>query len=324
MEHRSLAPDLIVSDDNDACGNQRAGEPAPNVAQEELRQEKQMGGAVNCSNSELFIYLQALAEGFLVTYYSDTSPSVQSKSMSIASKSYQLGKKTVVFHGFPYFQMSRNSTATSGEEKSTSSAEDSPAKTSVAPGKPLVSAASDLVCGPKWRASLAKYDPATHSLKTAQCSLLEDLTGCSVTLPRWGSMRNGELFQQPALAPGMSGKGSGFLPTPTAQDANGRTYYYQNAKTKMAVPSLLGVAKLLPTPAATDWKGRYTWETVVKRMEDARGVRLPEELCRRAGKAITPNPEFWEFIMGWPIGATDCSPLETAKFRAWRQQHGGF
>ncbi len=60
MEHRSLAPDLVVSDDNDACGNQRAGEPAPNVAPEELRQEKQVGGQVNCSDSELCTFLLAL------------------------------------------------------------------------------------------------------------------------------------------------------------------------------------------------------------------------------------------------------------------------
>ena len=57
-----------------------------------------------------------LEEGFLPTYYSDTSPSVQSKSMNIASKSYQLGKKTVVFHGFPSLQMSRSSTDGRGTE----------------------------------------------------------------------------------------------------------------------------------------------------------------------------------------------------------------
>ena len=81
---------------------------------------------------------------------------------------------------------------------------------------------------------------------------------------------------------------------------------------------------MLPTPAATDWKGQYTWETVKRRMAMARGVRLPEELSRRVGKAITPNPEFWEWMMGWPIGSTALQPLAMDKFRQWRRLHGGF
>lgn len=89
-----------------------------------------------------------------------------------------------------------------------------------------------------------------------------------------------------------------------------------------AVPSLLGVVKLLPTPAATDWKGQYTWETVKKRMAMARGVRLPEEMSRRVGKVIIPNPEFWEWMMGWPIGSTALRPLAMDRFRQWLQQHG--
>ena len=39
---------------------------------------------------------------------------VQLKSMSIASRSCQHGKKTVVFHGFPSLQMSSNLTADRG------------------------------------------------------------------------------------------------------------------------------------------------------------------------------------------------------------------
>ena len=77
---------------------------------------KQVGGPVNCSDSELCTFLLALEAGFLPTYYSDTNQSVQLKSMSIASRSYQHGKKKVVYHGFPYLQMSSNLTADRGEE----------------------------------------------------------------------------------------------------------------------------------------------------------------------------------------------------------------
>ena len=116
MEYRPLSPNIVFPAGDNAKGDQRTGEPAPNVAPGELREEKQMGGPVNCSDSELSTFLQELAAGFLPTFYSDTSPSVQSKSMSIASRSYQRGRKTVVFHGFPFLQMSRNLTESLGAE----------------------------------------------------------------------------------------------------------------------------------------------------------------------------------------------------------------
>lgn len=137
MEHRSLAPNLVIPTDGNAGRNQLAGEPASDVAQKELFKEKQMGRAVNCNDLELSTYLQALAEGYLPTFYSDTSQSAQSRSMSIASKSYLRGKKTVVFHGFQSLQMFRSSTGQGGEDSSIASAEAFRARTSVAQEKEL-------------------------------------------------------------------------------------------------------------------------------------------------------------------------------------------
>ena len=146
MEHRSFAPDIVVPNDDYACGNKRAGELAPDVAPEELRQEKQVGGPVNCSDSELCTFLLALEAGFLPTYYSDTNQSVQLKSMSIASRSYQHDKKTVVFHGFPSLQMSSNLTADRGAGLLISSLADFLAKRSQR--RPGV-AMWRTICGPK-------------------------------------------------------------------------------------------------------------------------------------------------------------------------------
>jgi hypothetical protein len=36
------------------------------------------------------------------------------------------------------------------------------------------------------------------------------------------------------------------------------------------------------------------------------------------------NPEWVEWLMGWPIGWTALEPLETARFQEWQQQHGGY
>ena len=34
------------------------------------------------------------------------------------------------------------------------------------------------------------------------------------------------------------------------------------------------------------------------------------------------NPEWVEWLMGWPVGWTDLKPLGMDKFREWQQQHG--
>jgi hypothetical protein len=33
------------------------------------------------------------------------------------------------------------------------------------------------------------------------------------------------------------------------------------------------------------------------------------------------NPAFVEWLMGWPIGLTDCERSATASFRSWLRQH---
>ncbi len=80
-------------------------------------------------------------------------------------------------------------------------------------------------CGKKWQESLAKYNPNTHSLKTAQCSLFEDLNPCCVTLPKWGSMQNGVVYQQQISEQTMKGREFGsLLPTPTCHNSKEGAY----------------------------------------------------------------------------------------------------
>lgn len=300
MEHRSLAPDLVVSDDNDAGRNQCAEELAPNVAQEELREEKQVGGPVNCSDSELSIYLQALAEGFLATYYSDTSQFVRSKSMSIASKSYQRGKKTVVFHGFPSFQMSRNSTGQDGKDWSIASQAGFRAKTSALPATARDLMENDPDSGWKWPGSLTKYDRDSRSWKTRQLSLLGGLDEFSETWPKWGSMRDGECFPLPMLDSPICEKESGLWPTPDA--SCGKRGWSANVARSLTE----GVTK---RKSGATIGSSLLWEP--RLLPDyAPGYHL--------------NPQWVEWLMGWPEGQTDLLPLAMDRFRSWQQQHGVF
>ena len=230
--------------------NKRTGEPAPDVAQEELLKEKQVGGPVNCSDSELCTFLRGLGEGYLPTFYSDTSQSVQSKSMSIASRSYQRGKKIIVFHGFQFLQMSRSSTEPLGPGRSISSPEAFPARTFPAQAAGQELRGNDLGCGLNLPGSFVRFDPSSSSWKTAQCSLLEDLNGFSETWPRWGSMRNGVCWARTTPAHLTSENESGFWPTPTV---NGN-YNKKGLSPQSGDGLATAVLKAFPTPCARDYR----------------------------------------------------------------------
>lgn len=252
------------------------------------------------------------------------APSALLKLMPTAAACSCRASATASCPGSRFGTMWAPSTASHGEATSMSSAPGFPARTSAAQELALALTASAPASGEKWRALPLRFDRASSGWRTARCLWDEGLPESWVTLPNWGCMHDGDLWERATLALPTFASGSGWLPTPTVADANGRSYHYSRSDKSKAVPSLLGVAKLLPTPLASDWKGRYTWETVQRRIAMTRGCRLPEELSRRAGKAIIPNPEFWEWMMGWPIGSTALQPLEMDRFLQWQQQHGGF
>lgn len=49
----------------------------------------------------------------------------------------------------------------------------------------------------------------------------------------------------------------------------------------------------------------------------------PDEKLRLGNRGLM-NPEFLEWLMGWPEGWTGLEPLETGKFLAWQRSHGAF
>ena len=66
------------------------------------------------------------------------------------------------------------------------------------------------------------------------------------------------------------------------------------------------------------------WPTLCAR--DAKGVPgvnfQAATLPREVGGPL--NPEWCEWFMGWPIGATGLEPLAMPKFQSWLRQHSGF
>lgn len=119
--------------------------------------------------------------------------------------------------------------------------------------------------------SYATYDPATSSLKTHRKLPRAVLTESFVTLPRAGMMRSGTVFQQQRLVRSTLGRGSG----------------------------------LLPTPLARDWMDRGARMNYSTRRNGRDGG--PTLASALGGPS---NPDFREWLMGFPIGWTQTGTTE--------------
>ena len=247
------------------------------------------GRPVNCTDSELCTYLQALEAGFLPTFCLDTASSAPSKSMRIANRSYRVGKKTVCFRGFRFTMTLRSLTADRGGDFSTASAEDSRAKTSVRretePGSP----ARSLPFGLKCSASFGRYDRATSSWRTPTDLLGEDWTLSSGAWPKAGTMRNGACYPRTTLVPRIYGNAAGFspgspeFPTPKSSDA---TRGDCPSERRRRQPALIAAVKTIPTPTTRGIDGGSHSRAAAKR----RGTWItPSASDATRGGTITDN-----------------------------------
>jgi len=187
------------------------------------------------------------------------------------------------------------------------------ARTSAQQAKARVWQASALGSGARWRALLAKFDPATSSWRTAQYSLLEDSGSFSETWPRWGSMRNGEsyLLRTPELR--IYGSESGLWPTPVASDTGSRSKPYAQGGTPLSL-----AVKLWPTPTTM----KSTGGPALCKWGGAGARKKMATMVSHAEMNGPLNPEWVEWLMGWPAGWSDLTPLGMDRFQEWRRQHG--
>ena len=207
--------------------------------------------------------------------------------------------------------------------------------------------------------SLATFDPHTSCWRTSQTSWLsmvgEPSETFSGTWPRAGTMRNGTVYPLPPLArrTSVTASGSsvpgpnsdGMWPTPTTGDH--ATRFAQGG-----MP--LGMAaRMWPTPAASDQKWRSTPKVAADRVargkqislhdavlvsfrtpssQDWKGMSAQSWRSRTTGDT-TPtlpdqvggqlNPDWVEWLMGCPVGWTDCDALVTESSRRSPSSSGG-
>ena len=255
-----------------------------------------------------WLFSRVLVEAYSEDIYSDGEPSVQS-SGSPTPQAYLCNDKMMGFSRLSRFGMTfRLLTADRGEVLLMSYLEDFPVKTFQPQEREQESMESDQGCGGKWQGSFAKYDPDTHSLRTHQCSLLEEEPELLQTLPRSGMTRNGTLWERQTLVRRINATESGSWPTPMSSEYKANKNYRpgrQNGLTQAVMK--------WPTPTAHNAK-----ETNAP----SEHSRNTPTLAAQAGGTL--NPTWVEWLMGWPLEWTDLKPLETDKFQQWQQQHGNY
>ncbi|MCD0493830.1 hypothetical protein LQD23_16235 [Chromobacterium violaceum] len=192
------------------------------------------------------------------------------------------------------------------------------ARTSAPQDAAPASRASGRDYGPKWQELSVKYSPDSSCWKTHHCLWAEDLPWSSVILPKWGSMRNGLVYQHPTLERPISGIGSGSPPwqTVVADDAIERAAGKWNSRGE---PRLSAQVKLWPTPTACASKGTPPGSLIRKTGASRERDRLDHAVMASDHGQL--NPEWVEWLMGWPIGWTGLKPLGMDKFREWQRQH---
>ena len=287
-----------------------------------------------------WLFSRALGEAFSADICSDGEQCAP-LSLTRMPRAYLCSDKMMGFCRRSPFGMTFGlSTEQSGEELLTWFLAGFHAKTLAAQEMAQESEVNGQAYGQKWRGSLAKYDHATHSLKTAQCSLFEDLSLSSVILPRWGTMLNGELYQQPIAERLTSEKESGSLlatPTATANQLSPSMMKHPGCA-MWATPTTMDKlppksAEALEREATVARPGRskpanlrdqvsnmQNWPTPRAFMhKDSTTDRGKGNLGEVVGGKL--NPTWVEWLMGWPLGWTDLQPLAMDKFHEWQQQH---
>lgn len=222
------------------------------------------------------------AGAFSEVTYSAGEPSAPLNVMPTAHKFWRRGK-TIESSDLSLFGLTcAVLTEDDGEAVLTSFLRDFPVRTSAPLARVQESTASRQGSTAKSPGLLAKWSPLSCGWKTAQCSLLADSDESSVTWPRSGSMRNGECWERPMLASITTGSASGFS-HPTPSGVNG---------------------------GRNNTMGRIDeWGGSSNRF---RGTVIGS-LCL---------PPLEEMVMGWPIGWTELTPYETARFHEWSSRHG--
>lgn len=305
-----------------------------------------------------WLFSQALVEAYSEENSWDGEPSAPLNVMPTPQPFWRNDKTMDVLGRSPFGLTWRPLTESLGAELLTWFRAAFPVRTSALrePEQALRAPSQD--CGEKWHGSFARYDPDSCSWKTHQHSLLGGLEPYSETWPRWGLMRDGECWEQTTPGLPTEGSASGLWLTPTASERyqcpevfKERIKKYRNGTTTPSLTTQVRHRELWPTPTVCGNHNRKgaskksgdglataarQWPTPIARdaLKVKGGGRVvgalgTEPLITKAAESEQKtdgrlNPEWVEWLMGWPTGWTDLKPLEMDKCQQWQQWHGKY
>ena len=278
-------------------------------------------------------FLPGLEAAFSPERSWDGAPYAPSKSSPSAAESLWRGNATVSSRLSPSLKMCAASTGSLGADGRTSSAEDSPVRTSPSRERARASTASEADCGASLRELSAMFDRDSRSWKTVRCLFEEVLPESSVILPRSGMMRNGRCWERLTSARATGETGFGFsrgarmrFLTPLASEGKRSTMRLETLAKCWAkrpggsISEQVAFETLFPTPRTKGLcGGTGSFRMLAKLKEDGK-ITEEERRSMAAGNGGALNPEWIEWLMAFPHGWTDSSPLETRRFLSWRRR----
>lgn len=247
-----------------------------------------------------FLDMSQYAPSRLTTTHAESCAEWSAPDGSQSSPCYRPTSRTGLSSAEP--QLFPDSIPPTGKAEWISCMQDSLARILALQAKAPASTASDPACTVKSYGARRSSGRRGSSSKTFRQSDHE--AGTSSSLTWWRSDIPGatESLRRLMLAPLIAGPGGGALhdvPTPTVHGNYNRKGLFPTSGDGLAT-----WVKAWPTPCARDWRsGRQS-----SSMSRGHAPCLPEA----AGGML--NPPWVEWLMGFPIGSTDCEDLETLKF----------
>ena len=161
--------------------------------------------------------------------------------------------------------------------------------------------------------AFTSYDHNLRIWRTCQACLLPTISDeFTETWPRQGIMRDGVCWELTIVECHTGERDGGCWPTPRSRmtGAVGPKRMEDKFNNLESVIS----REMFPSPCRSDALGGPAY----KKPPGRQGGFLLKEQCR--GGQL--NPDWVEWLMGWPIGWTDLKPLGMDRFQKWLEQHG--
>lgn len=243
-----------------------------------------------------YTYLQGQGEESSVDNFQDIPAYVLSRLKSTQENYCSKDSETESCQNSPSGTISTPLTENRGEEESISFAEGFLVRTFLQQEKELASRANALGFGERWHGWLAKYDQDLSLWKTPQCSLLEDYIEFSETWPKWGMMHDGACWELMTSVLHTEGRESGYWHIPIVIFREHKSSY--------------------PTPGTTGMSNGSGNCEKANKLHESGQISEEERKSMRAGNGGQLNPDWVEWLMGWPIKWTALEPIEL-DWRDW-------